>query len=223
MTAQIHKETLQFLRDLKKNNNRDWFNAHKEIYTTASENFISFIQSLIDEVAAFDKSIAGIEAKHTIFRIYRDTRFSKDKTPYKTHFAASLMGKDSSCGVAGYYMHFEPGATFLAGGVHMTEPDIMRSIRQEIGREGKSFLKIINDKKFKEYFTIRGEQASRVPNGFDKDDEMAEYLKYKELMIHHEVGDKEVLTPAFSQYCARIFQAMVPFNQFVNKPLLMHK
>ena len=223
MSTQLKKETIQFLKDLKKNNNRDWFNANKEKFTSANEDFTTFVQSLIDEVAGFDKSITGMDAKHTVFRIYRDTRFSKDKTPYKTHFAATLMGKDGSCGIAGYYLHLEPGNSFLAGGVHMTEPEIMRSIRQEISGEGKSFLKIINDKKFKENFKLMGEQSARIPQGFDKDDKMAEYLKYKELMIHHAIDDKDLIAPGFVNYCARVCKAMVPFNQFINRPALQHK
>jgi uncharacterized protein (TIGR02453 family) len=223
MSVQIKKETIQFLKDLSQNNNREWFNSNKEKFILANENFIAFVQSLIDEVAKFDKSISGIDAKHTVFRIYRDTRFSKDKTPYKTHFAATLMGKDSSCGIAGYYFHLEPGNSFLAGGVHMTEPVIMKSIREEISREGKSFLKIINDKKFRENFILKGEQSSRVPQGFDKEDEMAEYLKYKELMIHHKVNDKELFSHDFVAYCAKVCKNMIPFNQFVNKPVLQSK
>src|SRR4029077_6400607 len=118
----ILPETLQFLRALTKHNDREWFNANKEAYLSANENFIRFTQSLIDEVSKFDSPLQGLAAKSAVFRIYRDTRFSKDKTPYKTSFSATLMGKGKGCGVAGYYLHFQPGESFLAGGVHMTEP-----------------------------------------------------------------------------------------------------
>src|SRR5262249_28721402 len=119
MTA-IKKETVQFLKNLKSHNDRDWFTANKEKFISANENFIQFVDGLIGEVSRFDKSVAGLEAKDCVFRIYRDIRFSKDKSPYKTHFAATLLGKGEACGVAGYYFHLEPGNSFLAGGVHMT-------------------------------------------------------------------------------------------------------
>jgi uncharacterized protein (TIGR02453 family) len=213
----IQKETLRFLGDLKRNNNREWFNGHKDAYLSANENFIAFVQSLIDEVAKFDDAVAGLDAKQCVFRIYRDTRFSKIKLPYKTHFAATLMGKGTGCAVAGYYVHMEPGESFLAGGVHMTEPKNLNAIRDKISADGKQFLRIIGNESFKNNFTILGEKLQRVPAGFQKDDPMGEFLKYKELMVRHSVDDKSILSDGFIAYCSRIFKAMVPFNSFVNQ------
>ena len=223
MTATIKKETLQFLKDLKLHNDRDWFNKNKGKFISANENFIQFAQGLIDEVAKFDRSVAGLDAKNSVFRIYRDVRFSKDKSPYKTFFGATLMGKEKSCGIAGYYFHLEPGNSFLAGGVHMTEPQNLKAIREEISDNGKTFLKIVNDKNFKDNFKIEGEKLAKVPQGFDKEDPMAEFLKYKELMIHHSVKDQQILTGDFATYCSKIFKAMVPFNKFVNDPVMALK
>jgi uncharacterized protein (TIGR02453 family) len=219
MDKKIKNDTLQFLKELKKNNDREWFNRNKDRFIAANENFTQFVQSLIGEVAGFDKSVAGLDAKNSIFRIYRDIRFSKDKSPYKTHFGATLMGKGGSCGVAGYYLHLEPGASLLGGGVHMTEPANLKAIREEISSSGKDFLKIINSREFRDNFTIEGEKLNKVPQGFDKEDPMAEYLKFKELMIHHKVSDKEILSDEFLAECARVCKAMVPFNKFVNAPL----
>jgi len=220
MATTIKKETIQFLKDLKKNNDREWFNANKEKFIAANDNFMQFVQGLISEVSKFDKTVTGLEAKNCVFRIYRDTRFSKDKTPYKTHFGATLLGKGTGCGIAGYYFHLEPGDSFLAGGVHMTEPQNLKAIREEISSNGKTFLKIINDKSFKDNFKIEGEKLAKVPQGFDKDDPMGDYLKYKELMIHHAVGDKEILNEDFTSNCIQVFKAMVPFNKFVNEPVI---
>lgn len=220
MTTTIKKETIQFLKDLKSHNDREWFGKNKDKFISANENFIQFVQGVIDEMAKFDKSVAGIEAKSSVFRIYRDTRFSKDKSPYKTHFGATLMGKGKGCGVAGYYLHLEPGNSFLAGGVHMTEPADLKAIREEISDNGKEFMKIIGDKKFKENFKIEGEKLVKVPQGFDKEDPMGDYLKYKELMIHHSVGAKEITSEKFSSYCTKIFKMMIPFNSFINKPVM---
>ncbi len=216
----ITKDTFQFLKDVKKNNDREWFNAHKERYVAANENFIGFTQSLIHEIAKFDKSVAGLDAKKAVYRIYRDTRFSKDKTPYKTYFSASLMGKNTGCGVAGYYLHVQPGNCMLAGGVHMPEPKVIKEIRHEISFYNKEFMKIINAKNFKDNFTLQGEKLVKIPQGFDKDDPMAEYLKYKELMICHSVADKNILADNSITYCTKVFKAMLPFNSFINKPLI---
>jgi uncharacterized protein (TIGR02453 family) len=218
--AAIKKETFQFLKNLKANNDRDWFNTNKDKFISANENFIAFVQELIGEVSKFDKTVSGLDAKNCVFRIYRDTRFSKDKSPYKTHFGATLMGKGKGCGIAGYYLHLEQGNTFLAGGVHMTEPADLKAIREEISENGKTFLKIINDKNFKDNFVIEGEKLVKVPTGFDKEDPMGDYLKYKELMIHHAVADKETISGDFIKYCTKVFKAMVPFNSFLNKPVM---
>lgn len=219
MAATIKKETVQFLKELKAHNDRDWFNANKDRYLAANENFHQFVQGLITEAGKFDKSVAGLAAKDCTFRIYRDTRFAKDKSPYKTFMGAHLMGKGKGCGLAGYYFHFQPGESFLAGGIHMSEPGQLKAIRQEISYRGKDFLKIINDKTFKQYFTLQGEKLQKVPQGFDKEDPMGDYLKYKELMIHHPVADKEILSGDFTSYAAKVFKAMVPFNTFVNEPV----
>jgi uncharacterized protein (TIGR02453 family) len=216
----IKKDTLQFLKDLEKNNDREWFNRNKDEFNLANKNFVEFVQELIDEVAKFDKSIVGLDAKNSVFRIYRDTRFSKDKSPYKTHFGATLMGKGNGCGIAGYYLHLQPGSSFLAGGVHMTEPKNLNAIREEISNNGKDFLKIINNKNFKSNFTIEGEKLANIPRGFDKDDPMNDYLKYKELMIRHSIDDKKIISADFASYCSKIFKTMVPFNSFVNTPVI---
>ena len=219
MKSIIEKETLQFLRALKKNNERPWFNKNKDRFVAANENFTRFVQTLIDETAKFDRSAAGIDAKNAVFRIYRDIRFSKDKSPYKTHFGAVLTGRGKGF-LAGYYLQLEPGNAFLAGGVHMTEPENMKAIRARISAEGKKFLKIISDKNFKKTFTIEGDRLVRVPQGFDREDPMAEYLKYKDLTVIHSLDDKKVLSDDFASYCAKIFKVMVPFNRFLNESVM---
>ena len=217
MKTAIKKETLQFLKDLKKNNERDWFAKNKDRFVAAHENYIQFVQALINEIAKFDRSVAGLDAKKSVFRIYRDIRFSRDKSPYKTHFGAVVLGKGSDCGTAGYYLHLEPGNAFLAGGVHMAEPEDLKAIREGISSRGKTFLKIIQDKNFRKDFTIEGEKLKNVPRGFDKEDPMADFLKYKDLVLRHPVDDTMVLSDGFASYCSKIFKAMVPFNSFLNK------
>jgi uncharacterized protein (TIGR02453 family) len=218
-TPAITKETVKFLKDLKKNNDREWFNAHKEKFLEAHQNFLEVTQTLINKVAAFDKSLKGVDAKDAVFRIYRDIRFSKDKSPFKTHFGANLKGKSVSCSNAGYYFHLEPGGSFLAGGIHMPEASCLKAIREDISDKGKDFLKIINDKKFKTHFTLHGEKLTKVPKGFEKDDPMAEYLKHKEFIAIYHLKDSEIISEDLVSDCASIFKSMMPLNEFLNDAL----
>lgn len=219
MFQNIHKDTLQFLAKLKDNNDRDWFNKNKDRFIAANENFILFIQTLINEIGRFDKAVVGMDAKKTVFRIYRDTRFAKDKSPYKINFGASLMmGPAKGSGLAGYYFHLQPGGSFLAGGVHLPEPAALKAIRQEISHNGEAFSKIISDKNFKDKFELAGERLSKVPPGFEKDNPMAAYLKLKELLVMHPLDDAIVLSDDLTMYSTGVFKLMVPFNSFLNAP-----
>lgn len=220
MEVQIQKGTLEFLKQLARNNNRVWFNAHKDAYQEAIDDFNAFVSTLIALTSKFDKSVSPLTPKDCVFRIYRDTRFAKDKTPYKGHFGARIIGGDEKCGYAGYYLHLQPGGSFLAGGVHMPEPDRLRGIREEISGNASAFKKILNDAVFKKNFKeVSGEKLKTAPKGFDKDDPMLPYLQFKDLIIHHEVGDKTVLSSGFADYSVKIFRSMVPFNNFVNRPV----
>jgi uncharacterized protein (TIGR02453 family) len=215
-TVTIQKDTLTFLKDLSQDNDRTWFNKHKDRYIAANKNFLSFVQSLIYHVAMFDDAVAGLDAKHCVFRIYRDVRFARDKSPYKINFGATLTGKGNMSGVAGYYLHVQPGRSFLAGGVYMVEKQDLYAIRTKISRSGKEFLRLINNKQFKTYFQIQGDQLVNVPQGFDKEDPMGDFLKYKQLVLMHSIDDEQILSDDFAVYCARVFKAMVPFNAFLN-------
>jgi uncharacterized protein (TIGR02453 family) len=213
----ISKDTFQFLKDIKKNNDREWFAKNKAKFVAANENFIQFVQKLISDVSKFDKSLAGKDAKDSVFRIYRDTRFANDKTPYKTNFGAVLHGRKTGCNQAGYYLQIEPGGSFIVGGVHQTDPEFLKAIREDISDHSKEFMKIINNKTFTSLFEIEGEKLVNVPRGFDKEDPMADFLKYKELMITHNLSDKDVLSENFSSYLVKVVKAMGPFNEFLNR------
>lgn len=222
MPTQIEKSTLDFLTQLKKNNNREWFTANKDKYLAAHANVTAFVGELLVQIGKFDKTAIGLDPKKCVFRIYRDVRFSKDKSPYKTNFGASMAGGGKGLtGRAGFYMHLESGNGFLAGGVYMPEPDRLKLIREDISMEGKKFLKVINDKAFKKNFggLSDEEKLSTAPKGFDKEDPMVEYLKYKSYIAYHEMDSKTILSPKFSAYCVDIFKSMVPFNNFLNASL----
>ena len=213
----MQSSTLQFLRNLEKNNNREWFNENKTLYQEAQQDVISFVEKLIEEMADFDEEMGKLEAKKSVFRIYRDTRFSKDKTPYKTNFGAGLgMGKGNK--ISGYYLHIEPGKSFLAGGVYKPEPSVLKTIRQEISAFGDEFLEILERDEFRNYF--RGlsveDKLKKVPQGFEKDDKMAEFLKLKHYIVTHPVSDEQLLNENAAKEFAKIYKAMKPLNDFLN-------
>lgn len=216
MKNNISTFTLQFLKTLEKNNNRDWFNDHKEIYLQAKEDVELFIESLIHEVAAFDEEILKLDPKKAVFRIYRDIRFSKNKTPYKKHFGASL-GMKKGQKTSGYYLHIEPGKSFLAGGIYSPDPSDLKKIRNEISASGEEFLEILENENFRNNF--RGlsveQKLQRVPAGFEKDHPMAEYLKLKSFTVSHPISDEQLLSKDAAQSFAKIFKSMKPLNDFL--------
>lgn len=220
-TFDMQSSTLQFLRNLEKNNNREWFNENKTLYQEAQQDVISFVEKLIEEMVDFDEEMGKLEAKKSVFRIYRDTRFSKDKTPYKTNFGAGLgMGKGNK--ISGYYLHIEPGKSFLAGGVYKPEPSVLKTIRQEISAFGDEFLEILERDEFRNYF--RGlsveDKLKKVPQGFEKDDKMAEFLKLKHFIVTHPVSDEQLLSENAVKEFTKIFKAMKPLNDFLQTPFI---
>ncbi|CAA7194693.1 hypothetical protein CHRY9293_00980 [Chryseobacterium potabilaquae] len=220
MSAMLSQKTFDFLKKLSKNNDREWFNDNKKLYTEAQENVISFLEELIKEMGSFDEELAKIDAKKSLFRIYRDTRFSKDKSPYKTNFGASLgMGKGSQKG--GYYLHLEPNKSFLAGGIYMPESSVLKEVRKEISLYGEDFLKIVNHKDFKKHFPTldQEDRLVKIPQGFEKEDPMAEYLKLKSFIVVYNIKDEEILNNKnTTKEFTKIFKLMKPFNDFLNTP-----
>ena len=216
----IEKDTLNFLSELERNNNRDWFNDNKHLYLKAKDNMENVVNQIISGVSDFDQSVERLEAKNCIFRIYKDTRFSKDKTPYKTNIGASLVEKDpKTLNHAGYYIHIEPGKSFLAGGVYMTEPKNLKVIREKISAEGEDFLKILNKKSFRDNLELRGDKLVKVPQGFDKDNPMGDYLKFKQFTVFHSLSDEDVVNENFIYRTVKIFKEIYPFNLFLNEAI----
>lgn len=219
MNSALPSSTLHFLKTLEQNNNREWFNAHKNLYLEAQQHVISFVEKLIEETAVFDEEILKIDPKKALFRIYRDTRFSKIKIPYKTNFGASLgMGKGNK--ISGYYLHIEPGKSFLAGGVYQPEAAVLKEIRKEISMNGKEFLAILEHDDFRNNFRGLGVESKlqRVPNGFEKNDPMAEFLKLKSFNVIHPVSDEELMQENAPKNFAEIYKSIQPLNQFLETP-----
>lgn len=220
MSTAINPQTLNFLSTLEINNNREWFNENKPLYLEAKANFENVVNEIIAEVAEFDESVERLEAKNCIFRIYKDTRFSKDKTPYKTNIGASLVEKGpKTLNHAGYYIHLENEKSFLAGGVYMTEPKNLKAIREAISSDGETFLKILNKKTFKDVLELQGTKLVKVPQGFDKENPMGDYLKFKQFTVFHSLSDEEVLDKNFVKNTVKVLKEIYPFNRFLNEAI----
>jgi len=219
----LQSQTLKFLKDLKRNNNRSWFNAHRKQYEQARTDFENFIQSVLDEHCRNDIDLKELIAKKCLFRINRDIRFSKDKSPYKTNFGASMDKGGKKSGLAGYYFHLEPGKSFSGGGLWMPQPDTLRKVRQEIDYCFDEFKKIISSKKFKtvygELYTGEGIRLSKVPQGFEKNNPAAEYLKFKSWLVLTDVPDADLTSKNLLKKTVDAFSLLQPLVKFLNRPL----
>jgi uncharacterized protein (TIGR02453 family) len=190
---------LKFLKDIAKNNNRDWFEKNKPRYLDAKQQFEDFLEALHKEFLKFDEGLAGLNPRKLGFRIYRDVRFSKDKSPYKVNMGAGFSPGGKMMQEPGYYIHLEPGKSFIAGGMYMPTPENLAKIRQEIDYNPKSFLKILEDKTFKKYFDGLDDfdKLKTMPKGYPKDHPQMEYLKHKSFIVSHSFTDKEVVDKKF--------------------------
>ncbi len=214
------QKTLHFLKTLKSNNNRDWFEAKKPQYLEAKEEFELFVDKLIKGVNKFDKKVStDLKAKDCVFRIYKDVRFSKDKSPYKTNMGASINPGGKKSLTAGYYFHLEPGASFLAGGVYMPMPDVLQAIRQEIDYNAEPLLKILKSASFKKHFKGLDEEdkLKNPPKGFDKEHPLVELLKNKHFIVSHPISDKELLEKNVEVKIIEGLKAMHPFLEYLRE------
>jgi uncharacterized protein (TIGR02453 family) len=212
------EEGLEFFRKLKKNNNRHWFEKHKnEFEDYAKLPMCSLIESLRPHFARFAQEF-DLSPKRSIFRIYRDIRFSKDKTPYKTHIAAHfvLRGKPKGLIGLGYYLHIEPGEVFIGGGVYIPDGEQLRKIRYAISTHSKEFHKIVTAKPFVKCFgTIEGEKLKRVPAGYNPTDPMAEWLKLKQFFVGISLPDNVCKDASFVNFAAKVCEEATPLVRFL--------
>ncbi|WP_175622509.1 DUF2461 domain-containing protein [Chryseobacterium schmidteae] len=217
MASQISSKVFDFLKLIEKNNNREWFNDNKDLFLEAQSDFQDFTEELISEMGKFDENILKLDAKKSLLRIYRDTRFSKDKTPYKNYFGASLgMGKINT--KAGFYLHVEPGKSFLGSGIYLPDSPVLKEIRKEISLFKDDFLKAIEDKDFKKYYTELDQEhkLKNVPQGFEKEDPMGEYLKLKSFIGVHNMPNKDLMEKNAAKNISKIFEAAKPLNDFLD-------
>lgn len=221
----LQPATLKFLKDLKKNNNKPWFDDNRSRYEDAKQDFIKFIQAVIDTHGKKDNSIATLNAKDCLFRINRDIRFSKDKSPYKTNFGASInQGGRKACSSAGYNIHLEPGQCFVGGGTYQPMPDELKKVRQEIDYSFKDLKKIISEKKFKSFYKDLDKSdeflLSRVPKGYTPDNPAAEYLRLKSYIAFVQISDKDLSSKILLKKTLEAFKTLQPLIKFLNRALV---
>jgi len=214
------KTVLEFLRGLRENNTREWFEANRQLYETAKAEFEWSLNELIPEIYSFDPEIGVLTAKDCMFRIYRDVRFSKDKSPYKTNMGGFICKGGRKGPYGGYYVHIEPGSSMLAGGIYMPPAEVLKKVRQEVYYNAEEFKGIINEKVFRKTFRMmEDDKLSRPPKDFPADFKDIELLKYKSYTVLHGLSDAEVLGNNFQDYMVKVFKVMAPFNRFLNRGL----
>jgi len=218
----LHKSTIDFLKKLKKNNNREWFNKNKHLYENAKYDFEVFLLELIQKISEYDESISGLEPKDVMFRIYKDVRFSKDKSPYKTNFGASINpGGRKAHDSAGYYVHISPAECFLGSGLYYPAPERLAEVRNKIALDYVAFKKIVTNKHFVNYFKQlwKDHSLKKAPKGFDMDHPAMRYLKLKSFVAGYTVKEEKALSKGFADYAAKIFRTVKPLNDFLNKAM----
>lgn len=217
----MEKSTIDFLKKLKKNNNREWFAEHKSEYEAAVLDFASFVQGLVSGIRKFDKSLPPLQARECVFRIFRDVRFSRNKSPYKTNFGAFMAHGGRKGGKAGYYFHLEPGASFTGGGLYMPDAKNLLLIRQALDRDCAPFRKIVSSADFKKsYQELRRDDAVKsAPRGFSKDHPALDLLQLKSYVATRKIDDQLVLSNQLGEETLRLFKVIHPMTSWLNQRL----
>ncbi len=218
----IQPSTLSFLKILRKNNNKIWFDQNREKYVSARDNFEKFVSSLLQKIILFDADMKELEPRKCLFRINRDIRFSKDKTPYKINISASFNKGGKKSINAGYYFHVQPGGnSFAGGGLWMPEATELKKVRQEIDYCFPEFKKIISATSFKtnygELEKEKNQMLVNIPKGYDKENPAGDFLKLKSFVATKYIPDKSLLEPQLVNEVAKYFKALTPLLKFINR------
>jgi len=211
---------INFLIQLALNNNRTWFNANRDLYNSARKEFNQFIDILIPVIKDIDPEINVLSAQECTFRIFRDARFSRGGSPYKTNFGAHIAKGGRKSSYAGFYVHMEPNGSFVGGGIYMPQPKYLKAIRTEIYENTQEYKAIINSANFKRYFDeIYGEKLKTAPRDFPKDYKDIDLLKNKHYAVTHNVDDAFWTSERLIEDLTQIFKAQYVFNRFLNKAI----
>jgi len=215
MSTHISKETFKFFTAIEKNNNKPWFENNRSTYEAITENYLAFINELLLLIRKVEP-IYEKDLKKYAGRIYRDIRFSKDKSPYKNHISG-LIERAAEHKKCPLYIHIQPGGSFIGGGVWQPEPDLLKNVRQEIDYNGSDFNKIINKKSFINWFgKIEGESLVRPPKGYEPDNPNIELLKLKQYIVKKNFTDAEVVSPNFIKDIVCAYKEALPFFRFMD-------
>lgn len=219
-TPQVPASGFNFLKALGKNNNRDWFNARKDTYESETEAIAVFAEALLQQLNTHDE-IETPSGKKSLHRIYRDTRFSADKTPYKTNWSGHFR-RATKYRRGGYYFQLEPGKSFLAGGFWGPNAADLKRIRDEIAFDDKPLRKILNSRTFQNTFgVLQGEQVKTAPKGYPAGHEAIDLLRYKQFLLIRHFTDAEVLSPDFLPLASQTFRNMRPFFDYMSEVLTL--
>jgi uncharacterized protein (TIGR02453 family) len=212
------KNCINFLQLLSENNNREWFASNKKLYESAKSDFEKITSRFIMEIGVFDADVRDLTPNDCIFRIFRDVRFSKDKSPYKINFGAAFNKSGRKVHNSGYYFHLQPGESFMGGGIYMPEPDTLKNIRQEIYYNYDEFEKIVTEKEFVKYYkTLDGSKLSFAPKGYPKDFKGIDYLKYKDYIGMHTFDPMQFEEEKLFEHSIKVYKALKPLNDFLNR------
>ena len=218
MATSIQTSTIDFLKKLSKNNNREWFNKNKTLYLAAYENVLAFVDALLSEMRRHD-NIETRNAKDSLFRIYRDVRFAKDKSPYKTYWAGHFKRATRKLR-GGYYFQIGPGETMAAGGFFNPDPKDLLRIRKDIDMNFKDWKKMLADKKISDTFSeLKGEIVATSPKGFSKENPAIELLKHKQFYFSRNFTDKEVLSNNFLKEMNQTFKNLRSYFNYMSEVL----
>lgn len=214
----LRKETVDFLVNLSSNNNREWFQANRNSYEQAQNDFQRLVFTLIAGISRFDKSIGALEPRDCIFRIYRDVRFSANKKPYKENFGALIATGGRKSNRCGYYLHIQPGESFVSGGLYMAPGAVMKQVRMAMVDNRSEFLSIVNKSEFKSTFTWDGvEQIKRTPSGFHFDPELDFFIRLKHITPLYNFTDELLVQPNFDLMVIELFENLSPLVKFLNQ------
>ncbi len=215
------EQVFEFLNELSRNNNREWFTENKSKYQESLDQFRNLASDLIEGISTFDPTMDGVDARQAIFRIYKDVRFSKDKLPYKTHFGCWMTKGGRKSSDAGYYFHLEPGKSFIAAGVHSPAAEQLRTIRQEIMFNPEAYLEVIGklEKQKKYERGGREDMLKRGPAGFPQDFPYIDELKYKHHIFTRNYKDAELTGKKASTLLKEDFHGLYPLVFYLNQAL----